>query len=1204
MDVEIRDQAGKAEFFAFNHAISQGEEIAAVTRVTGTDALPTAVVVKGTLEGKELERVLPVKNARLKAGALPRTWAKLEIDRLLADDAVKHKDTIIALSKAMYVMTPYTSLLVLENEDQYVQYRVDRGRKDHWALYPLAEKIPVIVEPDPDAPDAIEAKAGKLAPHKVLQTIAARGLAVSNGDDNKKKGGVVYSLGKSNLGLGRVQPVADLLVPLGTDWGGVPPNANGPLVLDLTVPREPSAPTQPPGLPSLSKAPYLDKLFRNAGWGTKEDAKYPPGLALKVLDPMVGAGPPPPAPAFLDVFGRPPSTTPDDGPSGGWRARGLMSEALKKLDRHTAYFDVAERQSATAEHAAKRNSVPLAWYELKPARDAKPQVEGDVFLDLVRQMQWMPERGPIYERPSYQPPAEVFHDLVAYAPGLNTSRADVLAVLDAEALPGAWNRAGKIAAGARDLLDQARLAGWHAFTMPAADGLPAFTVNFDGTGRFAFERVLPFGLRERVVCDGKMLTHLYPQLALAARRDASRFHRADLAALVPWFVPPAEELARGADLTLAGERTVAIVPHGVAAQKKDADGKEATHQVVHLLFGKDGKLAERRLVQMPAGKVLYRFTLAPGGTVRVLDGAGKELSVRQGKLVPSQAPPLVADTKDMLVMPLPLRTPEHVARTLKLDKRSPADLTLKEALPLFLAHVARGDGNAAQQLFTQVFFAREQRQLGFYVLLASCGVNLDSDHGNVLGEHLDQPLAQYLALHTSPVLRKHASQWAVGSGSWEDGFLQHLAVTHALLQRWQEAKVIKGDATRAEAEKRRALDYVRKNRDSRFGWAMLCLIQDRAEKDAALHGQLAELWPLFEENPDLRFAARYEQARSLWQADKMDAARQRFRALYETAVKDGALPAVDADLRNALLADDGWGTLMRQTARQLVEQKRRVAVLALARQCWDLDDQPLAGELLATAMDGIVDPAERTALALAAYDFLRETGQLPEADRLLQGLLADAKLARQSLLWWLGHTLAKQRDMPARAVECLEKALALEAEQPPDVIDLQATRTDHGALLEHYQSLADAMVALKLAPPPDFLSRVIRAADRWRAVDNDPAAVCQAAAKVLKRLGERELSWDYLTTPIALQPNEARPWWNLAVHLANQGELDLADRAYRAATEAEPTDAQMLWDRAQNLKQLGKHQEAQQLVRRIAEGSWQPRFQGLQAQARHLLKGG
>jgi tetratricopeptide (TPR) repeat protein len=198
--------------------------------------------------------------------------------------------------------------------------------------------------------------------------------------------------------------------------------------------------------------------------------------------------------------------------------------------------------------------------------------------------------------------------------------------------------------------------------------------------------------------------------------------------------------------------------------------------------------------------------------------------------------------------------------------------------------------------------------------------------------------------------------------------------------------------------------------------------------------------------------------------------------------------------------------------------------------------------------------------------------------------------------------LAKERDRDAYAIEYLEKALDLEAEQPPPVIDLEAVRADYGDLLTHYLSLADAMVALKLSPPPDFLSRVIRAADRWRAVDTDPSAACDIAAKILKRLTARELQWDYLTTPIGLRPNESAPWLNLAGIMVKQGESELADRAYRAAAEAEPTDPQILWDRAENLKRMGKYQEAQQLVRRIADGAWQPRFQGLQSQARHLLK--
>ena len=65
-----------------------------------------------------------------------------------------------------------------------------------------------------------------------------------------------------------------------------------------------------------------------------------------------------------------------------------------------------------------------------------------------------------------------------------------------------------------------------------------------------------------------------------------------------------------------------------------------------------------------------------------------------------------------------------------------------------------------------------------------------------------------------------------------------------------------------------------------------------------------------------------------------------------------------------------------------------------------------------------------------------------------------------------------------------------------------------------------------------------------------------------------------------------------------KGELKLADRAYQAAYEAEPTNAQILWDRAQNLHQAGEIQSARRLFRQLADGIWPPRFQGIQTQAR------
>ena len=145
LDVKVSDPDGKVRFLTFARLISQGEELAAVARFTGD--LPDKVRISGKLEGKEFVRDLAVKDVREKAAYLPRSWAKLEIERLLAEDARKHKKEIIGLSKSMYVMSPFTSLLVLENEDMYTQFKVDRGRKDHWANYPAPQKIKVVFEP-------------------------------------------------------------------------------------------------------------------------------------------------------------------------------------------------------------------------------------------------------------------------------------------------------------------------------------------------------------------------------------------------------------------------------------------------------------------------------------------------------------------------------------------------------------------------------------------------------------------------------------------------------------------------------------------------------------------------------------------------------------------------------------------------------------------------------------------------------------------------------------------------------------------------------------------------------------------------------------------------------------------------------------------------------------------------------------------------
>jgi tetratricopeptide (TPR) repeat protein len=650
---------------------------------------------------------------------------------------------------------------------------------------------------------------------------------------------------------------------------------------------------------------------------------------------------------------------------------------------------------------------------------------------------------------------------------------------------------------------------------------------------------------------------------------------------------------------------LAVTPHG-AATAKDKKDRPLPYLRLHLVFAADGRLTERQIVQLPKGEAILRQVCEADGTVRLLDKEGKELHVRRGKLSVPVAPDLTVDTKNLVVFDLPYRTPDHVLRARKIEGQNYGQMRFADALPLLAAYFASGNGAEATKIFQQAFHGREQRQLGFYVLLAAAGQNLDADNLNVLAEHMDSPLAQYLALHSSPVLRKHASQWAVASTQWPEPYLQHLAVTHALLQRWQDERITKGPAARLDAEKRRAFDYIAKHKGSAFAWALLSLMQDRAGDNQQLQRELAERFRLFDDQPGLHYAARYEHARSLYKGGQREAARKAFRELYQQTLDQNVLPPLDQDFTRALVGDaeapDLWTPLLRQTAERLVRAKHRADVLSLARQCWQLNDLTLANELVETVLKGLAEQKERVPLVLAAIAFYEETSQLPQADDLLRTLLTDAKLAREPGLWRRALKLAEQRDLTSRSLECLERALDAEFTRLPAVIDLSSVRSEYGQLLGRYEKLAEAMVTLHVAVPADFRAKVVRTADRWRALDRDAGAACTTTARVLRLLKDHDLAWDYSTTPIALQVNEATPWLQLGQSLCKVGERSLADRAYKAACAAEPTNADYLWERAQNLAQQGKTLEARALYRQIAAGQWQPRFQATRARAQALAE--
>jgi len=209
-------------------------------------------------------------------------------------------------------------------------------------------------------------------------------------------------------------------------------------------------------------------------------------------------------------------------------------------------------------------------------------------------------------------------------------------------------------------------------------------------------------------------------------------------------------------------------------------------------------------------------------------------------------------------------------------------------------------------------------------------------------------------------------------------------------------------------------------------------------------------------------------------------------------------------------------------------------------------------------------------------------------------------------VWRLASRVSAARGDQVKSIEHLEKALDIEFARLPDVFDVNPIRNEYSRLLSHYEWLADAATKLSVPTPKDLPTRLVKAVDRWRQVDPEAETICQRSGVVLRKIGGAEataLAWDYETTPLALKPNEAGPWEALAHRLRMEGDWKLADRAYEMAYLAEPTNAQLLWNRAQHLKDKGQIAESRAVFKQLGDGEWQERFRGLAAMAKTAAEG-
>jgi ferric-dicitrate binding protein FerR (iron transport regulator)/predicted Zn-dependent protease len=1299
LDVRVVDNDEKVPFLTDATTLSQGEEICAVARIdAANESLPTSIVFTGTLDGKQVVKELKVEKLAGGAGYLPRQWAKLELDRLIAQDVEKNKAKIIGLSMQSYVMSPYTSLLVLETEADYAKYNVDRGRKDHWAMYKCPARIPLVYEPN-NVPQAKgEVKGGNADVDSVLASILVRTPPQIVQSTTYPNPGWPATWTAQQLYQGAaLVPEEEEVIGKVLEWLDRPTAAWKQFDTYQQIPDV--ALKKLTFKLNLATSPYLN-LLRGGSLGlnyydlktttgkTRDDKgmvgdsakqgqqKIPtqPWMADQLEQRLVqelkvkfdkraievirdeiatkggiggpgGFGGGMAGGGGFGGGGFGPGGGP--GPGGGFGPGGFgpggiggtrlgefppLGDPVDRFDKFGKVdpsADFKKRPPTIGSGSGKTGEKIPDIEELTKSKArtvgkdtngiAPRELDGLIYGYLAQTQQPRPY---LYDRFQYTGDARTFSDLLWYAPAMNTTEADILATLEAEATPEPSAEPGTIDARARKLIDMARTGTWYALKVDAHGRQPAFAIYFNGAGQFTWDRVLANGLREQMICDGKTLWHLYPEIGVGSKRPLSRFHREELLALVPWLVPSADDMAHGRDVRLVDKHIVGLQPRG-AEQARGEDGKPLPFVQINLVID-EGRLVERQLVVMPTKKVVWRQRFDGNGTITVeMPTSDQKPSSATFKVARAEAPSLQPRAKDLVVVPMPLRSHQHLLQ--KNNAGNWVDMLQKapdDAIIEFIAtEVALRNGDGALQLFGRRFAAKGDRRLGFYVLLAAAGYHVDRFTGyqwdneprvffDMVADHPKEPLAYYLAYDLEITGagdgKDRLRRTEMGDiGGPADGFVQRLGKFRDLLWQWHTGKP--GDNKAAWAKLRLdTVTFLGQAPLPVYDWALLDAMHRQCKLiDPHLETVLADANKLFGEGSALAYSARYDAAITATMCNRPEDACRLFRQVYLDTVEAGSVPPIEATFRVMLLtpADNGpnYVDLMRRAGSILAKRGQPLQVLTLAWQARQFGDIDLANELLGQAVTLCKPGVERNLARLTAVQMFQQSGDTIRADMMLKLVLTEEPFNQSPALWRMASGLAAQRNQLARAVTCMEQAMEREFRDLPPVINLQAIRNDYASLLMQYQQVANALAILEKEPTREFLAKVVRAADRWRSLDPDPTLVCQLTARILQTVGADDLAWDYLTTPLGMKPNQAAPWLDLARTLQAEGHLVLADKAFAQAYDAEPTNAQILWDRAHNLLQAGRNDDARGVFQVLATGHWQDRFLGLQEQAKQHL---
>jgi Ca-activated chloride channel homolog len=127
---ELRIDAGSGLDQVFSTAtgkLSRGQELTLLARAH--HPLPAEIVVSGRLGGKPWRRTHAVRAAEpssVAAAHVPALWARRQLGELLGTDRERNRSAILRVGLEYGLMTPFSSFLVLENEEAYLRQGIKR----------------------------------------------------------------------------------------------------------------------------------------------------------------------------------------------------------------------------------------------------------------------------------------------------------------------------------------------------------------------------------------------------------------------------------------------------------------------------------------------------------------------------------------------------------------------------------------------------------------------------------------------------------------------------------------------------------------------------------------------------------------------------------------------------------------------------------------------------------------------------------------------------------------------------------------------------------------------------------------------------------------------------------------------------------------------------------------------------------------------